>query len=955
MSEHSELQFGPFCLKSRHGPLLKDGVEVRLQPKATALLWALAQQAGLVMSKASLMDAVWPTTVVSEDALGFQVQALRRALGDDIEQPRYIATAHRVGFRFIAPVHRGQAAPATTAAAPLFGRQAELQTLRQLLEKSALGASQQVFITGEAGLGKTALVEAFIAESLARDPQAIVVRGQCTEQSGESEPYRPLLEAMSRLLRDAPDSSWIELMRRTAPSWLLQMPALLPPAEYAALRRTTAGVRKERMLREMAEALDQLGARRQLLLVLEDLHWCDSATLDLLGWLAQQPGASRRLLVVTMRPVDAILAEHPARQFQLALQSRARALELPLAPLDYAAVQQWLAHRLPGEADARRCEKVFERSEGHPLFLTQITQYLVEQGGDAPADELLPQGLQDLILMQVNRLQPAQLRLLEAASVAGVAFSAAAAAAALGIELDAAEVELERLSDSQRFVAAEGLAIWPDGTVSGQFRFRHALYGQVIRRHLPDSRRARLHRLMAERAEAAYGARAPEVASELALHFEQAGLLSKALHYRIHTARKALAVLAFDVVRRDTEHGLTLLASLPAGGERDRAELALRVIAAAAQQAEFGYATAHSLVHFDRIPLLLEGVSEPALLEPALGAMWLQRHFQGRFEDAVWYAGQVRALGQSLKHPVLQACGEVWGSLSLHVMGRVVESARHSTRAARLLAAAGSKELLDCSALLSRSLTRWLLGFADQALQLSEQACALAEELGNPTTLCLMRVGALGSVLNYRRDWARLLAESTTTIELCERYSHRDGLNWAQRQRALALCFGETPQEGLDELWPLVSFNVKQGMVLGVPMDCVHAAEAHLRLGQLDRARHALDQAWGIMRHHRNTVWEPEALRVEGEFLLAEQGPDSEAAESCFLRAAQLARTRRVRSQQLRALLSLARVYEATGRGAQALGLLQPLCASFKEGRQSVDLLDARNLMTQLKTTAATA
>lgn len=956
MSEHHELHFGPFCLQSRHGPLLREGQPLRLQPKALALLWTLAQQAGEVLTKAALLDAVWPGMAVGDAALSFQVRALRRVLGDEsLTEPVYIATAHRVGLRFIAPVRRGPAQSSTPMLAPprLFGRQAELRTLHALRAQAAAGQTQRVFVTGEAGLGKTALVEAFLAEALAAEAGTVVLRGQCAEQGSGSEPYRPLLTALSRLLREAPDGGWIDLMRRVAPSWLVQMPGLLPGPDYIALQRATAGVRKERMLRELGEALEQLAAQRPLLLVLEDLHWCDAATLDFLAWLARQPGPARCLWVLTLRPVDAIVAAHPSRPLQLALLGRGQAQELPLALLDYPAVQQWLEHRLPDAASAALCERVYARSEGHPLFLTQLSHHLAEHGATAAADALLPDGLRALILMQLRQLEPAALALLEAAAVAGPVFAAAGVAAALGVAAEAAELTLEQLAGHQHFVAARGLAIWPDGTVGGQFGFRHSLYGEVLYGSLPSSRRARLHRLLAERLEAAYGARATEVAGDLARHFAQGGLRAKALHYRIHTARHALRCLAFDSVHRDVADGLALLDALPAGPARDHAELALRVVAACAQQAEFGYATVHSHEHFDRIPLLLEGATDPAVLEPGLWAMWLQRHFQGRFEDAVWYAGQVRALGKRLGQPVLEAAGDTWAGITLLIMGRVAEADRRGARAARLLAAReGPRELIECSVLLNRSLSRWLVGYPEQALRMAEDACALAEALDNLVTLSLVRLGSLGSLLTYRRDWARLQAEAEHSIAFCERHGHRDGLSWAQRQRALALCFGDDPEQGLVQMPGLIETSRRQGQPQGVTMDCTHAAEAWLRLGRPAEARAALDEAWAALRHLGARVWEPEAIRVEGELLVLQEGAGSVAAESCFLRAAQLARSRRARLQQLRAECSLARVYRANGGADRALALLQPRLASFREGRDTVDLREALALMAALRAEA---
>ena len=185
MPETTEIHFGPYRLRGPQGPLLRERQEVKLMPKTLAVLWELVRQAGKVVTKAALLTAVWSQTVVGEDALGFQIQTLRRALGDNTKQPRYIATVHRLGYRFIAPLGTVPSVPSPQSPVlnqprpvqlptewPFFvGRDPELEQLQHLFAKTLHGERQVVFVIGEAGIGKTTLVES-VSGAVGRRAQA---------------------------------------------------------------------------------------------------------------------------------------------------------------------------------------------------------------------------------------------------------------------------------------------------------------------------------------------------------------------------------------------------------------------------------------------------------------------------------------------------------------------------------------------------------------------------------------------------------------------------------------------------------------------------------------------------------------------------------------------------------------------------------------------------------------
>lgn len=969
MSASAEIYFGPYCLRGRSGPLLLEGVEVKLQPRTLALLWALVNQPGEVIAKSALLNAIWPGQAVGDDALSFQVQALRRALHEDPKTPIYVLTAHRVGVRFGVPVTRSNAQASAQAGVALMGRDAELKHLHAAWQAALDGDTRLLFVTGEAGIGKSALLAGFQRQVAAEHPKSLWARGQCLEHTGTSEPYLPVLEALGHLLRKTADEKTIELMKRLAPSWLLLLPELMEDAEYALLKQKNVGVAKERMLRELAEALEQMSLSQGLLLVIEDLHWADAATLELISFLAQRQVPSRLLVLVSFRPADAIAAAHPVRRWQLKLKASALADEMPLQALSATAVQAYLDTRLAlSRYGAELPQRVFERCGGQPLFMVQITDYLQQRPDDvdtlaAHLHEVIPEALRDLISLQLNDLTPADVKVLEAASVAGAEFSAAAVSAATGLGLDAVEQQLEQLADPARFIGSAGLSIWPNGTTSGLYRFRHALYAQVLRKQLVDSRRARMHRQIAEHAEAAFGDRSADIAGELALHFEQGGLRARALRYRLQTARKALERVAVEAVQQETALGLKLLDAVHEGPERDHAELALRVLAAHGQQTEHGYTTTHANTHFGRIAQLVEICTDPQLLEMGLFCLWVRRHFQCRFEEALGYAERLREQGVRLNSPMLEVSGDVFAALNLHLSGRFVEANQHSERALgamKPLDGALFGRVMDIrgTALTARALLRWLLGYPDQALRTAREAHANAVASGNPYAICMSRVTTLNNILAYRREWPQLLTEAADSLKVCEQYGHRDGLVWARRQYAVALAMTGQSSEGLPMLWRTLHTLREQASLMGLPLDYTLGAECCIGLGDFERARWALDAAWSIIKSHHAVAFESETRRMEGELAMAQgsaQQRDADAtAESHFTQAIDAAQRRSAPVLQLRAALSLGRLWQRQGRTQEALQKLQPLYAGFSEGHDSPDLVLAAGFISQLSEKAAT-
>jgi DNA-binding winged helix-turn-helix (wHTH) protein len=280
--------FPPFQLDVVDERLRQGGQVVELRPKTFAVLHHLLQHAGRLVTKGDLLDTVWPDVAVTESVLKGCIAEIRAALGDDRESPRFVETAHRRGYRFIGAVTRRPGdRPTAAAASAVFGREDALNRLDEAFATAGTGARQVVFVTGEPGIGKTTLVDRWL-DRVGDQHASRIGPGECLEHCGAAEAYLPILDAVGRLCRDQGGEQIVGVLRRYAPTWLAQLPALLGDVEREELARQLVGATPQRMLREMAEALEAITATAPLVLVVEDLHWSDRSTLDLVAMLARR-------------------------------------------------------------------------------------------------------------------------------------------------------------------------------------------------------------------------------------------------------------------------------------------------------------------------------------------------------------------------------------------------------------------------------------------------------------------------------------------------------------------------------------------------------------------------------------------------------------------------------------------------------------------------------------------
>lgn len=536
--------------------LWRDNKVVRLRPKNFAALCYLVERQGELVTKDELLDAVWRHRCVGESVLKVCINELRQALGDDASTPNYLLTVARRGYRFIAPVTEIKQPRETKEKEPLIGvcledrfpvkadhwtgREAVQARLLDIWQDSLIGSRQIVFLTGEAGIGKTTLIEMFLAGISDRLPS--ILRMRCVEHFGQGEALLPMIEAIERHCRAPQGTKLIELMHRHAPVWLAQLPSVLQPEERAILRHEIFGASRERMVREGCELLETL-SKAPLVLILEDLHWSDHATLDFLSLLAQRDEPAFLLVLATYRPVDASLQVHPVTLIHRELQLRGISSEIPVEPFSPNEVKNYLVRRFPG-TNIPTCvsQSLFTRTGGHPLFVSSLVAYLVNQHSWSPLspeialDKALPETIRRVIEREFERLSSDEQHVLRAASAIGMRFSARLLAAALDMEIAEVDSCCDALVRRGQILLSEGMEQGAQGDVAGDYAFRHALYVEVLYQRLAASQVIRLHLRIGECLEKLHGEQNLKHAAQLALHFEKGWDWIRAVRYLAQAA-----------------------------------------------------------------------------------------------------------------------------------------------------------------------------------------------------------------------------------------------------------------------------------------------------------------------------------------------------------------------------------------------------------------------------------
>jgi DNA-binding winged helix-turn-helix (wHTH) protein/predicted ATPase/energy-coupling factor transporter ATP-binding protein EcfA2 len=962
-----DIEFGQFRFDFINECLWQGARAIPLRPKAFAVLRVLLEHPGQLVNKQQMLEAVWPGTFVGDAVLKDCIRQLREALNDDAGTPSYIETAHRRGYRFIGkisvtpPAEKSSAllnAPGdglgveSTAAAAIspmaaatqiLGRDAELATVRNWFGWVVSGKRQTVFITGEAGIGKTTLVQAFLEQAV-EVPGTVVVRGQCLEHFGSGEAYLPVLDGFSRLCKSSAGARVLQVLREQAPSWLAHMSSLPPPLERDILQPQSAGAPRERMLREMAEAIDTLTEQSPLLLVLEDLHWSDYSTLDLISHLARRGDPARLMIIGTYRPVDVILASHPLRGVKRELQAHRLCHELPLEYLTEDAIDQYLAVRFPGRhLPSRLRHTIYRRTDGNPLFMVNLVEYLIdhnviaqEQGSwklrveCSEAEHGIPSSIKELIEKQIERLSADERRVLEAASATGMEFSTVAIAAGLDMPREWVDAHCEELARRHQFLFPAGLAELPDGTITPRYRFKHVLYREVPYSLIPAMRRAQIHQRIADRAVGIFRERASEIAAELAMHFEQSRDWPRALQYLIEAARTAARRSAHHEAAELSQRGLEVLKWLPETTERVQQEVTLRMILSVSLMAVQGFAADEMEKLHGLGQALFKSQGPSPQLFNLLALLVLYYKFTGQMRSAEEIAVQLLQIAETLGDSALVMEAHRSMGSALVEQGKCAEAIKHFNQASALYPANHNhphtlttahdcKVVSECFS--ARAL--WILGEPDGAMHRMEGALAFAKELSHPGSS--MFVAHFAAQLHQLRGETLLARQQASEVlQMADEY----GLDLWQAlgniDMGWAVAEMEDRQHGIDQMQRGVAAYMATGAKLWCPYFLGLLADQLGKAGRLEEGLQEIARAVSLAEESGEMYALAELYRIKSELIsqkeatrentpvadsapkgakaLSEQGlAEQNLAEPYFAEGVSIAKHQRTSSREVRA------------------------------------------------------
>jgi predicted ATPase/DNA-binding winged helix-turn-helix (wHTH) protein len=951
--------FGPFRLDVGEQRLWKGGEELKLRRKPFAILRFLTSNPLRLVTQEEIVEAVWGRIAMSESLLRTHISELRRTLGEGA-----IETVVGRGYRFLLGVeatkpasHPPKHVETLPIAAHLVGRTGEMGALQTVFESTRDHRRQVVFVTGEPGIGKTALTDAFLAE-IAAPSGALIARGSCVEQFGTGEAYLPVLAALGAVCREADGERIVDLLGRHAPTWLAQMPGLVRDENLHALHLRVQGATQARMLRELAEAFDVIAAERALVLVLEDMQWSDRSTTDLVAMLGARREPARVLVIATCRPAELTKGDGLAK-IVAELEAHKQAVTLRLETLSEAALREYLAQRfVHSRFPEALAGTIHAMTGGNPLFTIAVIDDLESRGMIRPvgagwqlevsvADvaSRRPDTVRQLLDIQIDRLSPIEQRILEVASLVGAQFAAGSVGHALDLPADEIDSVCEGLANERRLLEYAGTETWPDGTIQSRYAFLHALFQHAaLARTSAASARMR-HRKIAERLEAGYVGHEEEVAGELAVHFELGQMSTKAGRYHVLAGERAARRWGYKEAAEHLERARALLEGTPESRDRDVLELRVSL--------NHGWSVFQANGREDvAIPLMerakeLAGrLEDSASLGEALIRLQTMHLVQGNLSEATNEAAALAPVLDHVPDAALRVLAKELEATTVLLHGRFDE-ARRLLGDLGVFGAEDDETAMEAAhahlvALSMGSFALWLVGEPDRALALSRRAQRVTERAYDPFDHEQVAMMAEGALLHaWRREPAPASELAKRALAISERraFAKWQGraeliLRWAEAEVAPTLPLARI-EELVSKPWEMGSVGRTMHATLFVAM-CA-------RLGRAERALEVIANMLATIERTDERWLEPELHRLRGEVLKARN--DVAGAERSIATAIEIARKQGSRSLQLRATVSL----HALASGAKkkrAREDVATLLSVITEGHETPDLLDARAIVT---------
>jgi len=854
-------------------------------------------------------------------------------------------------FRIVRPssVHgRFHLASAAHKLTPLVGRDTEVDLLWNCWERARDGVSQLAFVVGEPGIGKSRLVQEF-HRRLTDTPHTWVECG--TAPFFQDTPFYPVVEMLQQTLALRDDCS-VEGLERTfsdtgltaedAVPLVARMLGLPVPGKYPASFFPPEQERRK-LLVVLSAWMLAVASQRPLVIVVEDLHWADPSTLELLQSLSDGSEPARLLLLYTARP-----------EFRPSWPSRSHHVELRLNPLTHSESREMalgVGHQI--RITRQTVETVVERSGGVPLFVEELMRAIIEGVGSATSHEI-PSTLHDSLMARLDRLGEAK-QVAQIGAVLGHEFS---------YEIIRLVSELPE-SDLKDMLAqlVEADLLYARGTApSIKYLFKHALVQEAAYEALLKSRRRELHkkiaRVIAEHFPEIEAAR-PEI---LAHHYSKAGQSEQALAAWQQASKVASARGALKEAEEHCVHALAILGSLPETRARDQHELIMRLALGQVSMAIRGYTAPETAAAYERARDLGKRIGDPKRVVLVLAGLTAIPLLQGDMPATRALADQVMGAAERDGRPAQLVWGHYLRAVASYHRGDLMGawgSLGKSSALYREEEHRSNPQDPGVESFMYGALTAWQLGLADTARARIGDAIALADRLHKPYALCLSRFYA--AFLNMLLRQPRVTQEfSETVIELTMEQQFPVFLNAGKMLLGWALAEQGRVGEGLSYLQEALNAYTSSGYSLSIGIFLALLAEAKLRAGATDEAVKIIHSALEVSRErmleHAHVLWLQGSALVKKAAAQANSGTFTSGSESTWAAAEQsfrdviaLGNTIGTKSYALRAATELGWLLKSRGANAEGRTLLAPIYESLLEGSDTRDVLEATALLEQLR------
>ena len=840
---------------------------------------------------------------------------------------------------------------------PLVDREEELELLMRRWQQAKAGDGAVVMISGEPGIGKSRIAQTVLdrvsAESHAR------LRYFCLPHREDS----PLYPAISQFehaagfrREDTPEQRLDKMeavlaggtddVKRVAPLFaeLLSIPTV---GRYPPLDLTPPKLKQMTLLAKVAQ-IEGLAARQPVLIVTEDAHWSDPTSLELLDLLIERIPALPVLLIITFRP------EFPKRWV-----GRPLVTLLSLSRLGPRQRAEMITHVVAGKALPKTiANQIMDRTDGVPLFIEEMTKAVLESGVLAEAADrytagmfpslAIPTTLQASLLARLDRLAPVR-EVAQIAATLGRHFSHELISAVTKVPQQVLNNALDQLVDAE--------LIYRRGTPpDAEYTFKHALVQDAAYQSLLRSKRQQYHLQIAQVLEERFPEMAEAQPELFAHHYTEAVITNKAIPYWQAAGRKAVRRSANAEAINHLTRGLELLKTMPESPERFQQELTLLLALGTPLTDTKGFASPEVSGVYSRARELCRQVGSVRQLFPVLWGMWLFYNARAEHQVAREIGEECHRLAESSGDPELLIAAHHARGVTLTLLGDISASLQHVEQAIALYDPNRHRYRALISGIACRSQAAhalWVLGQPDQALEKSKEALSLTRQLPRPLSLA-QALAMAASVHQYVRDAQTCKAQAEATMALSTEHEFPFWKAIGTILRGWALAEMNEVETGIVEMRQgLAAFRATGAECLR-PYYLALLAEVHGKAGQAQEGLNLLSEAQAVVDRNGERWWQAEIYRLKGELMLKQcrveglQAENQMEAEMYFHQALDTARRQCTRSFELRATLSLARLWQKQGKREEARSTLADIYGWFTEGFGTADLQEAKTLLAEV-------